>query len=171
MKLTKRICTSGLASVVCQECESGNNSNSAHPLIFAILRESTAAITDISKGLCSCIRKIMFLNNSKQLTRCMKVLQNTIIIGMTIFTNHSSSSMLKTCAPYSYATRAPTTFARNVSAGKHVDVYIFPFTNFCTFRVDYLDIYTVNLESDYDFTVFYNLRYLYIYILFTVRVL
>ena len=60
MKLPKRICTSGLASVVCQECESGNNSNSAHPLFLAILRESADAITDISKGLCSCIRKVMF---------------------------------------------------------------------------------------------------------------
>ena len=36
-KLPGRICTSGLASSVCQECESGNNSNSAHPLSLAIL--------------------------------------------------------------------------------------------------------------------------------------
>ena len=56
IKLPRRICTSGLASVVYQECESGNNSNSAHPLYLAILRESAAAIIDISKGLCSCIR-------------------------------------------------------------------------------------------------------------------
>ena len=91
MKLPKLICTSGLASV---ECESGNNSNSAHPLvaisflefpILTILRESTATITNISKRLCSCIRKVMFLNNSKPLTRCMKVLQNTIIRRVTIF--------------------------------------------------------------------------------------
>ena len=37
IKLPKRICTSGLKSVVGQECESGNNSNSAHPLFLAIL--------------------------------------------------------------------------------------------------------------------------------------
>ena len=60
IKLPRRICTSGLASVECQECESGNNSNSAHPLSLSILRESAAAIIDISKGLCSCIRKVMF---------------------------------------------------------------------------------------------------------------
>ena len=36
-------------------------------------------------------------------------------------------------------------------------------------RVEYLDIYTVNLESDVNFTVFYDLIYIYIYILFTVR--
>ena len=99
MKLPKRLCTPGLASVVCQECESGNNSNSAHPSFFAILRESAAGITNISKGLCSCIRKVMFLNDSKQLTKSMKVLQNTIRRGGTIFTNCSPSSMLKPCAP------------------------------------------------------------------------
>ena len=169
IELPKQICTSGLASAVCQECESGNNSNSAHPLFLAILRESAAAITDISKGLCSCIHKVMFLNDSKQLTRSMKVLQNTIRRGVTIFTNRSPASP---CAPYccpDYATRSPATFPKNVLAGKHLDAYIFPSADFCASRVDYLDIYTVNLESDVNFTVFYDLIYLYIYILFTVR--
>ena len=88
----------------------------------------------------------------------MKVLQNTIIRGVTIL-------------PYYYATRESTTFTRNVSAGKHVDAYIFPSADFCASCVYCLDIYTVNIESDYNFTVFYNLRYIYIYIyiLFTVR--
>ena len=134
MKLPRRICTSGLASAVCQECESGNNSNSAHPLFLAILRESAAAIINISAGLCSCIRKVMFLNDSKQLTRCMKVLQNTIRRRVAIFTNRAPSSMLKPCAPYccpDYATRAPTTFAKNVLAGKHLNAYIFPSSDFC----------------------------------------
>ena len=167
IKLPRRICTSGLASVVCQECESGNNSNSAHPLSLAILRESAAAIIDISKGLCSCIRKVMFLNDSKQLTRSMKILQNTIRRGVTILSNRSPSSMLASPrAPYrchDYSTRSPTTFAKNVLAGKHLDTYIFPSADFCAFRVYCLDIYTVNLESDDNFTVFYDLIYLYIY--------
>ena len=140
--------------------------------VLSILRESAAAIIGISEGLCSCIHKVMFLNDSKQLTRCMKVLQNTIISGVTICNNRSPSSMLKTCSPYycsDYATRAPTTFARNILAGKHLDVYIFPSTDFCASRVDYLDIYAVNLESDVNFTLFYDLIYLYIYILFIVR--
>ena len=107
----------------------------------------------------------MFLNNSKQLIRSMKVLQNTIICGVTICTNRSPSSMLKLCAPYccpDYATRAPTTFGKNVLAGKHLDVYIFPSADFYTSRVDYLDTYTVNLDSDDNFTVFRDLIYLYI---------
>ena len=139
--------------------------------VLSILRESAAAIIGISEGLCSCIHKVMFLNNSKQLTRCMKVLENTIIRGVTIFTNRSPSSRLKRCAPYCYATRATTTFAKNVLAGKRLDTYISPFADFWASRVYYLDAYTVNLESDYNFTVFYNLRYIYIYIslLFTVR--
>ena len=131
---------------------------------LSILWESAAAIIGISEGLCSCIHKVMFLNNSKKLTRCMKVLQNTIIRGVTIFTNRSPSSRLKRCAPYCYATRAPTTFAKNILAGKRLDTYIIPSADFCASHVDYLDTYTVNLESDYNFTVFYNLRYIYIYI-------
>ena len=39
------------------------------------LREFAAAIIGIREGLCSCIHKVMFLNNSKQLIRCMKELQ------------------------------------------------------------------------------------------------
>ena len=130
---------------------------------LSILRESAAAIIGISEGLCSCIHKVMFSNNSKQLTRCMKVLQNTIICGVTNCTNCSPSSMLKLFAPYCYATRAPTTLGKNILVGKHFDTYIFPSADFCTSRVDYLDTYTVNLDSDDNFTVFHGLIYLYIY--------
>ena len=136
---------------------------------LSILRESAPAIIGISEGLCSCIHKVMFSNNSKQLTRCMKVLQNTIICGVTNCTNRSPSSMLKLFAPYCYATRAPTTFGKNVLVEKHFDTYIFPSADFCASRVDYLDTCTVNLDSDDNFTVFHDLIYLYIYIMFTVR--
>ena len=99
----------------------------------------------------------------------MKVLQNTIICGVTNCTKRSPSSMLKLFAPYGYATRDPITFGKNVSAGKHFNTYIFPSADFCASHVDYLNTDTVNLESDYNFTVFYNLRYIYIYLFFTVR--
>ena len=46
--------------------------------ILYILRESSATIVGINGELCSCINKGMFLNNSKQLTRCVKILQTTI---------------------------------------------------------------------------------------------
>ena len=173
IKLPRRICTSGLASVVCQECESGNNSNSAHPLSLAILRESAAAIIDISNGLSSRISKVMFLTDSKQLTGSMKILQNTIRRGVTILSNRSPSTELASPRAsyrcHGYAILPEPTFAKNVLAGKHLDTYIFPSVDFWASRVYYLDIYTINLESDDNFTVFYDLRYLYIYILFTVR--
>ena len=157
--LLKLICTAGLAAVVCQECESGNNSNGTLPLlaisvlvyaILAILQESTAAITNISKVLGSCIQKIMVFDNKKQLTRCMEVLQNTIIRGVTIL-------------PYYYATRETTTFPGNVSAGKHTNAYIFPSTDFYASWVGCFDTYTENLESEYKIMIFYNLVYLYIF--------
>ena len=52
--------------------------------VLPYLRESAAATIGINEGLCSCIRKGMFLNNNKQLIRRMKVLQNTIICEETI---------------------------------------------------------------------------------------
>ena len=165
IKLQRRICT----SVVCQECEPGNNSNSAHPLSLAILRESAAAIIDISKGVCSRISKVMFLNDSKQLTGSMKILQNTIRCGVTILSNRSPSSKLASPrAPYrchGYLTRSPPRFARDILVGKRFDTYIFPSADFWASRVYYLNTYTVNLESDDNLTVFYDLVYRYIYFL------
>ena len=135
-------------------------------LVLSSLRESAATIIGISEGLCSCIHTGIFLDNNKQLIRCMRVLQNTIIYEETFC---SLPGKLKLAAPYvypDYATYELATFAKNVWAGEHFDTYIFPSADFCAFPVDYLDTDTVNLESDYNFTVFYNLRYTYIYIYF-----
>ena len=52
--------------------------------VLSILRESSATIIGINEGLCSCNNKGMFLSNNKQLIRCMKVLQNTIMCEETI---------------------------------------------------------------------------------------
>ena len=106
----------------------------------------------------------MFLNNNKQLTRDMKVFENTIRRSVTIFTNCSPSSRLKPCAPYCYATRAPTTFTKNVLAGKRFHTYVFSIADSWPSHVFYLDTYTVNLDSDNSFMVFYGLVYVYIYI-------
>ena len=156
MNLLKLVCTAGLAVVVCQEC--GNNSNGTLPLaisvlvyaILAILRKSTATITNISKVLGSCFQKVMVFDNKKQLTRCMKVLQITIICGVTIL-------------PYYYATRETTTFSGNVSAGKHINAYIFPSADVYASWINYFDTYTENLESEYKIMVFCKLVYFYIF--------
>ena len=65
---------------------------------------------------------------------------------------------------HGYSTLSEPMLTRNVLAGKHLDTYIFPSVDFWASRVYYLDTYTVNLESDDNFTVFYDLIYIYIYI-------
>ena len=72
---------------------------------------------------------------------------------------------------HGYSTLSEPMLTRNILAGKHLDTYIFPSADFWASRVYCLYIYTVNLESDDNFTVFYDLIYIciYVYILFTVR--
>ena len=153
MNLLKLVCIAGLAVVVCQEY--GNNSNGTFPLaisvlvyaILAVLRESTAAITSISKVLGSCIQKVMVFDNKKEITRYVGVLQNTIIRGMT----------------YYCTTLETTTFPVNVLAGKHINAYIFPSADVYASWIDYFDTYTRNFESEYKIMIFCKLVYLYIF--------
>ena len=93
------------------------------------------------------------MSNNNQLMRRMEVLHNTII-------REEGGYAYPGYAMYELATFT----AGNVCAGKHSDIYIFLSAEFCTFHVDYLDIYIVNLDSGDNYTVFYNLIYLYIYI-------
>ena len=169
VKLPGRISTIGTASLVCQECEYGNNSNSAHPLSFAILRESAAAVVNLSKGLCSRMSKVMFLTGSKQLAGSMNMLQNTLRRGVTIVSRFfRSRELARPCTPSRsdrYLARSERTMIGNVLAGKRLDTYIFPSADFWASRVYYLDTYTVNLEFDDDFPVVYDLLYIYIYFL------
>ena len=168
VKLPGRISTIGTSSLVCHECENDNNSNSAHPLSLAILRESAAAITDLSKGLCSRISKVMFLTGCKQLAGSMKKLQITLRRGVTILSRCSRSSEFArprtTTRSQGYSTRSEPTSTRNVLAGKRLYTYIFPSADFWASCVYYLDMYTVNLEFDDVFPVVYDLLYIYIYI-------
>ena len=76
----------------------------------------------------------------------------------------AKSRTTKRC--HGYSTLSEPTLTRNVLAGKHLDTYIFPSADFWASRVYYLDTYTVNLESDDNFTVFYDLIYIYINIYF-----
>ena len=54
------------------------------------------------------------------------------------------------------------TFAVNVFGGKHINAYIFPFADVYASWIDYFDIYTRNLESEYRIMIFFKLVYLYI---------
>ena len=155
MNLLKLVCLAGLAVVVCQECD--NNSNGTFSLaisvlvyvILAVLRGFTAAITNISEVLGSYIQKVMGFDNKEVITRCVGVLQNTIMRGVTILPCYCTA--LET-----------TTFAVNVFGGKHINAYIFPYANVYASWIDYFDTYTRNLESEYKIMIFCKLVYLYI---------
>ena len=54
------------------------------------------------------------------------------------------------------------TFARTFLAGKRLDTFIFLFADFWASSTCYSDAYTVNLELDDNFKVFFDLVYLYI---------
>ena len=78
----------------------------------------------------------MIFDSKKQLTRCMKELQNTIRYGVTIL-------------PYYCTTHETTTFAGNVSAGKRIKAYISPPADDYDGWIDYFDTYTkiLNLNT------------------------
>ena len=114
------------------------------------------------------MHKRMSLHNNKQLIRHMKVLQNTIICDETFCTQNlvSSSELAKpliTTRSLDYSILSYVTLTQNVLTGKRFDTYIFPSTDFCAFQVYYFDAYTVNLELDDNFKVFFDLVYLYIF--------
>ena len=123
-------------------------------LFLSILRESSATIIGIDERLCSCISKGTFLNNNKQLIRRMEVLHNTII-------REEGGYVYPGC--HGYAMLIMQSFARTFLAGKRLVTYIFLFADFWASSVYYFDAYTVNLELDDNFKVFYDLIYLYIY--------
>ena len=103
----------------------------------------------------------------------VKLAERIITIG-TSSSLSSSSVLAKPCITtryHGYSALSELTLTENVLAGKSLDVYIFPSADFCASRVDYLDIYTVKLESDVNFTVFCDLIYLYIYFLLFVVIL
>ena len=99
----------------------------------------------------------------------VKLPERISTIGTSSSSPHSNPRTTSCC--HGYPTLSKPTFARNVLAGKHLDTYIFPSADFWASRAYYLETYTVNLESDYNFTVFYDVIYIYIYIyiLFTVH--
>ena len=126
--------------------------------VFSILQEFSAPIIGINEGLCSCIDKGRVLNNKEPPIRRMEVLHNTIIReeGAYVYPGYASCEL---------ATFAKRTFL----AGKRLGTYISPFADFWDSSVYYFDAYTVNLELDDNFKVFFDLVYLYIYIYFIVR--
>ena len=95
------------------------------------------------------------MNNKKPLIRRMEVLHNTII-------RDEGGSVYSGC--HGYGKLIMQSFTRTFLAGKWLITYLFLFADFWASSVYYFDIYTVNIELDDNFKVFYDLIYLYIYI-------
>ena len=95
----------------------------------------------------------------------VKLLERISTIG-TSSSSSRSSELAKPCTTihcHGYSTFSEPTLTRNVLAGKNLDTYIFPFADFWASCVYCLDTYTINLQSDDNFMVFYDLLYRYIY--------
>ena len=93
------------------------------------------------------------MNNNKPLIRPMEVLHNTII-------REEGGYVYPGC--HGYVMLFMQSFARTFLAGKRLVTYIFLFADIWASSVYYFDAYTVNLELDDNFKVFYDLIYLYI---------
>ena len=128
---------------------------SCHDSLFlSILRESSANILGINEGLCPCMMAETSWNNNKELIRRMEVLHNTII-------RDKGGYVYSGC--HGYVMPIMQSFARTFLAGKRLVIYIFPSADFWASQVYYFDAYTVNLELDDNFKVFFDLVYLYIF--------
>ena len=93
-------------------------------------------------------------NNNKQLIRRIEVLHNTII-------RDEGGSVYSGC--HGYGQLIMQSFARTFLAGKRLSTYLFLFADFWASSVYHFDVYTVNLELDDNFKVFYDLICLYKY--------
>ena len=122
-------------------------------LFRSILRESSANILGINEGLCPCMMAETIWNNNKQLIRRMEVLHNTRI-------RDEGGSMYPGC--HGKVVLFMQTFARMFLARKRLVTYIFLFADFWASSTYYSDAYTVNLELDDNFKVFFDFVYLYI---------
>ena len=131
-------------------------------LFLYILRESSANILGIDNGLCLCMMAETIWNNNKRLIRRREVLHNTIIYEETFLIMQLSEPCISLrCHGYvvPFCKRSPEHFL----AGKRLVTYIFLFADFWASRIYYFEAYTVNLELDDNFKVFFDLVYLYIF--------
>ena len=99
-------------------------------------------------------------NNNKWLKRRREVLHNTRIRDKGAYGHTGYSHRYPGC--HGYRQLIMQSFTRIFLAGKCLSAYLFLFTDFWASSVYYSDIYTVNLELDDNFKVFYDLIYLYI---------
>ena len=134
---------------------------SCHDSLFLYLRKSSANILGINKGLCLCMTAEIIWNNNIRLIRCREVLHNTRIRDEGGYGHSGYSHRYPGC--HGYMKAIMQSFTRTFLAGKRLVTYIFLFADFWASSIYYHDIYTVNLELDDNFKIFYDLIHSYIY--------
>ena len=129
--------------------------------LFRILREFSTNILSINEGLRLCMMTETNWDNNKRLIRRREVLHNTRIRDEGGYGHSGYSHRYPGCHGYvmPFCKRSPGHFL----AGKRLVTYIFLFADFWASSVYYFDIYTVNLELDDKFKVFFDLVCLYIF--------
>ena len=137
------------------------SASSCRELLFLYLRELSTTILVVNNELWPCLMIETNWNANRRLKRRREVLHNTKIRdeGGYGHTGYSHSSL--DCHGYvmPFCKRSPEHFL----AGKRLIIYIFLFADFWASSMVYLDTYTVNLELNDNFKVFYDRIYLYIY--------
>ena len=126
---------------------------------LSILRKFSANILGIDEELWPGVMIETNWKDNKRLKRRREVLHNTRIrdessYGHTGYSHSSLGYVMPFCK------RLPEQFL----AGNRLIIYIFLFAAFWASSMFYLDTYTVNLELNDNFKVFYDHIYLYIYI-------
>ena len=136
-------------------------SNSCRDSFLSILCKFSANILGIDEELWPCVIIETNWKDNKRLKRRREVLHNARIQdeGGYGHTGYSHSSL--GCHGYEmpFCKRSPEQFL----AGKRLIIYIFLFAAFWASSMFYLDTYSVNLELNDNFKVFYDHIYLYIY--------
>ena len=128
-------------------------------LSFFHLRKLSTIILVIYEELWPCVIIETNWKDNKRLKRCKEILHNSR--NTNIFRPVITPSWLRNL-------RSGNVAEATFLAEKCINTYLFLFADFWASSVYYLNTYTVNLELNDNFKMFYDHIYLYIYMIFTV---
>ena len=151
------------ASLPLFECSMSNSCCS----FLSILRKFSANILGIDKELWPYVIIEANWKDNKRLKRRREVLHNTRIREENSWCENIFRPV--TAPPWLRNLRSVNVAKGTFLAGKCLSTYLCLFADFWASSVYDLDTYTVNLESNDNFKMFYDHIYLYIYMMFTVR--
>ena len=139
---------------------SGYSHSYFHP---RLLRAVITATTDFWPKSGSRVLELIFYKKKQQITRDGIIFKVMIVNDVNIFRP-------VTAPPWLRNLRSVNVAKGTFLAGKCLSTYLCLFADFWASSVYYLDTYTLNLELNDNFKMFYDHIYLYIYMMFTVLV-